>query len=222
MRLLWLLFGMSFSVLIGGLFYSLMMLAPEASQGFAQKIFFIHVPSAFAMYIGIIGGAIMGVVYLIEKKPDYDHWSRAFMLSGLIFAAIVMTTGPVWAKPIWGAYWTWDPRLTTTLLLTLILCGYHVLRSVFEQKNQLNIGRTTGAIVAIIASIDIPLIHYSVRLWRGIHPQVIQNPNGLPQDYRNALQVMILGILVLSILITLIFHRYLRIREAIQKELPHA
>ncbi|HLG19673.1 MAG TPA: cytochrome c biogenesis protein CcsA [Bdellovibrionota bacterium] len=146
----------------------------EATQGMVQKIFYVHVACAITMYIGFFLAFLGGLFYLLEKKLHWDELVVSAAEVGFFFCTVVLLTGPIWAKPIWGTWWDWDPRLTTTLLLWLLYAAYMVLRGYFEGSAR---GRAVTSIVAIIAFLDVPIIHFSVRLWRGIHPSVMASQN---------------------------------------------
>lgn len=201
--------------LAGSMFYVLMGLGPEASQGLVQKIFFFHVPAAFSMYLTMLSGTIFSILYLREKKPSYDQAARASMYVALFFSCIVLVSGPIWAKPIWGVYWTWDPRLTTSFVVFILLLAYAFVRLLFEERESLsNRGALVGAILSIFALADAPLIHLSVKLWRGVHPSVLRNPEGLPDDYRTALELMSLSFFLLAGLLSLLMYKILKIQDA--------
>jgi heme exporter protein C len=210
----WLLLVVTYGLLSYGLYFVLMELPPEASQGFVHKIFFFHVPSAFSMYFGLISGAILSGIYLFERKKIFDQLARACMYTATFFSIIVITSGPIWAKPIWGVYWTWDPRLTTTFVVFILLVGYCFVRYLFkERENHPQRGALIGAILAIFAVLDIPLVHFSVKLWRGIHPSVVQNKEGLPPDFRTGLELMSLALLVMAALTTYLFYKLIWLTE---------
>lgn len=219
MRFFWFLFGLSATSFLGALGFVLIRLPEEKVQGIVQKIFFFHVPSAFAMYLFLILGAILSVVYLFQRKEAYDWAAKSLMTVATLFGSLVMVSGPLWAKPIWGVYWTWDPRLTTSFVIFVLLLAYLVTRKVFEQKEgSEQKGAVIGAILAVIAVLDIPLIHFSVRLWRGVHPNVLRDPEGLPEIYRNALEMMIIGIFLFGFLLAFLLFRTYQL-EAKTKEL---
>lgn len=157
----------------------------EASQGLVQKIFYVHVASAFVMYVGFFIGFVAGLMYLWERKSFWEDLQATGIELGFLFCLCVLTTGPIWAKPIWGTYWTWEPRLTTTFLLFLVYAAYLTMRSVLrDHPNRAVI----SSLIAIVAFVDVPLIHYSVRIWRGIHPSVINNKDGgLPVSMQQTL-----------------------------------
>ncbi len=143
-------------------------------MGVVQKIFYFHVPSAYAMYLcfGVCG--IASLLYLVTGWARWDRWAVAGGEIGLTFCLIVLLTGPLWARKAWGVYWTWDPRLTTTLLAGLIFVAYAVLRSMGGGVSE----RKFAAAIALFGLIDLPIIHYSVQKWRGQHPTVITKQGG--------------------------------------------
>lgn len=166
----------------------------EASQGVVQKIFYIHVASAMTMYLGFFLSFLAGIMYLVERKPLWDELGASASEIGWVFCLAVLLTGPIWARPIWGTWWTWEPRLTTTFLLFLMYSGYLFLRRTLEGSPRRALA---SAIIAVIAFIDVPLIHYSVRLWRGIHPTVVGTKQGLPPSMTAALACSVVSFFVL-------------------------
>lgn len=184
-----------FALLIAD-FYLIFVFAPEeAHQGLAQKIFYFHVSSAFAMYLSFITAGIAALLYLWKRKPSFDSYSYAGVWTGLLFLSMVLISGPIWAKPIWGTWWTWDPRLTTTLLLMLIFVAYILLRRFFGSDER---GALLGAIVTLFGVLDIPLIFFSVKLWRGIHPSVLGGESNMPWEMKLALIFTNIVVLILA------------------------
>lgn len=179
--------------LIGAFIWIFFFTPTEATQGLVQKIFYIHVAAAITMYVGFFGGFLCSLLYLLDRKLQWDEISVSAVEVGFFFASYVLISGPIWAKPIWGAWWDWDPRLTMTLLLWLLYAAYLVLRGYFGSSPR---GRTISAIVAIIAFLDVPLIHYSVRIWRGIHPSVVANKEGLPASMQTTLVFTLIALLI--------------------------
>lgn len=141
----------------------------ELRMGIVQKIYYFHVPSAYAMYLGFGLCALGSVVFLITRKDKWDALAVSAAEVGLVFCVIVLITGPLWARRAWGVWWEWDPRLTTTLLAGMIFTAYVVLRS-FASGGEAE--RRFSAGLAIVGLFDIPIIHYSVKRWRGVHPTV--------------------------------------------------
>lgn len=146
----------------------------DAVMGPVQRIFYFHVASAYAMYLGAIACLIGSVWYLKARTLRADALGYAGAQVAVLFGAIVLVTGPLWALKAWGHYWTWDPRLTTSLLTVLIYAGYLVLRR-YSQHTEFT--RKFAASIGVIGALNLPLIHLSVRKWSGQHPQVI-TPGG--------------------------------------------
>lgn len=159
----------------------------EAQMGIVQKIFYFHVPSAYSMYLGVAACFLGSVIFLWKKSDFWDAVARAGGELTVLFTVIVITTGPLWAKKAWGVYWTWDPRLTSTMLLGLLYGAYVVMRASREQGEA---ERRFAAGLGALAIVDVPLIHWSVRLWRGHHPTVItRGGGGLDPSMRETLMV---------------------------------
>jgi heme exporter protein C len=147
----------------------------ERDQGIVQRIFYFHVPSAIATFVCIGIVALGSVVYLWRGGAAWDRLAHAAAEVGLLFCTIVLTTGPIWAKPIWGTWWTWDARLTTTLILWLIYVAYLMVRAWAPSREQ---GARYAAILGIVGALDVPIINKSVHWWRTIHPAVLVTREG--------------------------------------------
>lgn len=196
--MIWLIFAATVLCSLGSFTYVLLQLSPETTQGFVQKIFFFHVPAAFTMYVALFMAAAFSALYLMKKKTSLDLMARASMTTAFIFSCIVIVSGPIWAKPIWGVYWTWDPRLTTTFVVFVLLIAYLFVRRIYDAQRMQSRGATIGSILCLFALLDVPLIHWSVKLWRGIHPSVLKNSEGLPEDFRLGLEFMILSFFLIG------------------------
>lgn len=170
----------------------------EATQGLAQKIFYIHVPAAFtALWVSVPATAFAGLLYLWLHDPRLDRFAAASAEVSIVFCFVVLVTGPIWAKPIWGAWWTWDGRLTLTLFLFFLLLGYQTMRSAI--RDPLERARF-GAVLGIMGLVLVPFIHLSVYLWRGLHPKpIVLKPSApsLPPEMLRTLMVGIVATLVL-------------------------
>jgi heme exporter protein C len=142
----------------------------EALQGAAQKIYYIHVPSALSAYLALTIVALMSIVYLWLGDERADRLAESAGEVGLLFLTGVLTTGPLWAKPIWGTWWTWDARLTLTLFLWFLTAGYLVLRGAIEDRAM---RARYSAVLGILAAVLIPFIHLSVYLFNTLHPMPI-------------------------------------------------
>lgn len=147
----------------------------ERVQGAVQRIFYVHVNCAWAAYLGFFVCAGASALFLWRGHVEYDRLAVAAAEIGVMFCTMVLVTGPIWARPIWGTWWTWDPRLTMTVILWTIYAVYLVLRSAAREDPQV---ARYAAVLAVIGVLDIPLIRVSVRMWRGMHPSVISAPAG--------------------------------------------
>ncbi|MGD8317182.1 MAG: cytochrome c biogenesis protein CcsA [Myxococcales bacterium] len=160
----------------GATLYTIFLVAPvEKQMGIVQKIFYFHVPSAYAMYLGFGASAVGSAMYLLKRDSRWDALGVAGAEVGTLFCVIVLLTGPLWARKAWGVWWTWDPRLTTTLLAGMIFAAYLALRSMGSAGE---VEKRFAAGLALFGLIDLPLIHYSVQRWRGVHPTVITGKGG--------------------------------------------
>lgn len=154
----------------------------EVSQGVAQRIFYVHVPAAWTTFLAFGLCALTSGMYLWLRDERLDRAAVAAAEGGLVFGTIMLTSGPLWGRIAWGTYWTWEPRLTLTLLLYFIFLGYFMVRGSSESPEK---GKRFAAVVAIVGVLDIPFIHLSVLWFRSLHPQpVVVKPEGptLPAD----------------------------------------
>lgn len=195
--------------------YAIFGLAPvEARMGVVQKLFYFHVPSWQAMYVGFGVCAIASGVYLYKRDDRWDAIAVAGAEVGMAFCAIGMITGPIWARKAWGVWWTWDPRLTTTLLIAMIFFAYLVLRS-FGSLGEVE--KRFAAALAIIGILDIPVIKYSVERWRGTHPTVVTGKGGgIHHDMVPAFVLSLVLFLLLSVVLIWIRARLERLRQSVQ------
>jgi heme exporter protein C len=138
----------------------------DALMGFSQKIMYLHVPSVLACYLAVFIVLLTSIAYLWKRAPGADRLARSAAEVGALFAAMVLVTGSLWGRPTWGTYWIWDARLTSMLLLFLILTGYVLLREFAGPGEQ---AARLAAIIGIVGALDVPLIHLSVQWWRTLH-----------------------------------------------------
>jgi len=153
--------------------YMIFFYAPtERVMGIVQKIFYFHLPLAFMAFLSYFVAFVSGVLYLAKKDIKWDIIGSASVEIGVVFTTLVLITGSLWARPIWNTWWTWDPRLTSSLILWLIYVAYIILRMSVEQAER---RATFCAVMAIVGFIDVPIVFLSARLWRTIHPVVIKS-----------------------------------------------
>lgn len=158
-------------LLLAGVYVRALVYTPvESTQGLAQKIFYVHVPAAIWAEAAMIFVGLASVFYLFLKDPRLDRFAAASAEVGFVFAAIVLTTGPIWGKPIWGTWWTWDARLTLTLFLFLLYVGYLVLRGAVHDPAE---RARFAAVLGICGMVLVPFIHFSVYMFRTLHPMPI-------------------------------------------------
>lgn len=147
----------------------------EGTMGVVQRIFYFHVPSAEMAFLGVGLSALFSAFYLYSRRRIVDIMAETSAELALLFCTIVLVTGPIWARPVWGVWWTGEVRLTSTLVLWIILVGTLLLRRSAEDREQ---AARWGAIAAIVAALDVPIIYKSVEWWRGLHPKVLKMSGG--------------------------------------------
>jgi heme exporter protein C len=169
----------------------------EARQGVAQKIFYLHVPAAWSALIAFSLVGITSALYLWLHDPRLDRFAAASAEVGVAFSAVMLTTGPIWAKPIWGTWWTWDARLTLTLFLFFLFIGYLALRaSVHDPAERARF----SAVVGILGMLLVPFIHLSVYLFRTLHPQPVVLKPSAPSLPPEMLRTLLVSTLVFTLL----------------------
>ena len=139
----------------------------EKTMGSVQKIFYFHLPLAFSAFLSFFVAFIAGIMYLRTRRQIWDARLAASVEIGVVLTTLVLITGSLWGKPIWNTYWTWDPRLTTSLILWFIYASCLILRSAVEEEGK---RATYSAVMAIVGFVDVPIVFFSARLWRSIHP----------------------------------------------------
>ena len=194
----------------------------EAAQGKAQKIFYVHVPCAWAALMAFVITGILSILYLWLKEQRIDIAAAASAEVGVAFATVILTTGPIWGKPIWGTWWTWDARLTSTLFLFLLFVGYLVLRGVLTDPG---IRARFSAVIGIMGMILVPFIHLTVYLFRTLHPAPIVLKPSRPSLPNDMLITLLTSVGVFTLLyVGLVMLRYALglLREAREEELASA
>lgn len=188
---------------MGEIFFIFLRAPTEARMGIVQKIFYFHVPSAYATYIGAAACFFGSLAYLVHPSDRADALGRAGAEAAVVFGSIVLTTGPLWGAKAWGTFWTWDPRLTTELLSVLIYVAYLVLRTFAGDGPG---ERRFAAALGVIGAANLPIIHFSVQKWGGQHPMVITGSGGGLRDpnMKIALAVGFLAFTLLAILLILV------------------
>ena len=178
----------------------------ERSMGPIQKIFYLHLPSAFSSFIALGVCFYANLRYVFTRQPKWDWLGVSAAEVGLAFISVVLITGPIWAHPVWGIWWTWDARLTLTFVLWLLYISYLLLRSMLEEPDKRAL---FSALFGIFAFLDVPLVYFSIRWWRTQHPQpVILGGPGSGLDPRMRVSYLLVWAAFTGLLVLLVRARY--------------
>ena len=190
---------------MGAALYAALLYAPtERLQGDVQRIFYFHVPLAWTSYLAFFVVFVTSAAYLVKRAPVMDAIARSSAEVGLLFTTMMLITGSLWARPIWGTWWSWDARLTTTLLLWFIYVGYLMLRSSVDDEEK---GARYAAVIGVVGAVDIPIIHQSVVWWRSLHPESVVLASGgpaMPTSMLSALLVSLIAFTVLYVVLVVV------------------
>ncbi len=145
---------------------SLVVSPPDVEQGTLIRLMYVHVPSAWVAYLSFGVVFIASIAYLKTRRTRWDRLAAASAEVGVLFTALTIVLGSIWAKPVWGTWWTWDPRLTTTAIMLLIYVGYLAVRRIPDSPAR---RARWAAVVGIVGFADVPIVHLSVRWWRSLH-----------------------------------------------------
>lgn len=145
---------------------SLIVSPPDVEQGSLIRLMYVHVPAAWVAYLAFAVVFVASIAYLATRKTRWDRLAAASAEIGVLFTALTIVLGSIWAKPVWGTWWTWDPRLTTTAILLLIYVGYLAVRRLPDSPAR---RARWAAVVGIVGFVDVPIVHLSVRWWRSLH-----------------------------------------------------
>lgn len=181
----------------------------ERVMGAVQKVFYFHVAAGWVGMVSFFIAALAGILYLIKKDEKWDLVGYSAIEIGIVFTLINVITGAIWARPIWNAWWTWDPRLTTATIVELVYFAYLMLRQGIDDPQRRN---RFSAVYAIIGFLSVPLTFFSIRIFRTIHPVVIGgNDPGAVGAFDMTpimLQTLLFSIFVFSVLfVNLMWHR---------------
>jgi heme exporter protein C len=185
---------------------SLVVSPPDAEQGSLIRLMYVHVPSAWVAYLAFGVVFVASLAYLITARTRWDRLAAASAEVGVLFTALTIVLGSIWAKPVWGTWWTWDPRLTTTAIMLLIYVGYLAVRRLPDNPAR---RARWAAVVGIVGFVDVPIVHLSVRWWRSLH-QAPARLLGVP-DLAPAMGVA-LGIAFLAFTLLYLYLIALRLR----------
>ncbi|HXW57399.1 MAG TPA: cytochrome c biogenesis protein CcsA [Candidatus Cybelea sp.] len=198
--------------------YAALFVAPdERTMHEIQRIFYFHVPSWSASFTAFFIAFLANIGYLVTRRARWDWLGVSAAEVGVVACTIGLITGPLWAKPVWGVWWTWDARLTTTFILWLLYIAYLLLRGLIEEPGR---RATLSAVFGIFAFLDVPLVYLSNRLWRTQHPQpvVFGGPgSGLDPTMGKVLGLSIFAVLCLMLLVLIDRYRLESLRDEINE-----
>lgn len=159
-----------FGMMVANLYLIFLFAPTEKTMRDVQRIFYFHVPSAWVAGLAFLVVFVGSVGYILKRDLRYDRMALASAEIGVVFCTIVLVTGPIWARPVWGIWWTWDSRLTSTLVVWLIYASYMLLRGFVEEAHRKAL---LSAVVGIVGFVDVPIVYMSIRWWRTQHPSPV-------------------------------------------------
>lgn len=217
--------GIASALLLAATAYGIFFVArPDRVQGDAARIVYFHVAMALvAMFIAFLVVFIASIAYLRTSNPRWDRLGHASAEVGLVFTTLVLITGAIWGYPVWGTWWSWDPKLTTTLILWFMYLGYLMVRSYAEPPR----GPRYAAIVGIVAFFDVPIVYLSSYWWRTLHPQPVVGPLADQQPSTSVVWILALSVVAFAMLYAFLVRLRYEIEEteatvAAHGELAHA
>ena len=174
----------------------------EQNLGVSQRIFYFHVPLGWIGMVSIMVVAVASILHLFTGKQKWDDLAYTTAEIGIIFASLILVTGAIWGKPVWGVWWTWDAKLTTTLVLWFIYVGYLMVRAYGPAGTQ---GKRFASVIALIGAIDAPIIYKATDWWRSAHPE-----RNVPSDLdERMLLTLLVSVLAFTVLyVYLLMERY--------------
>lgn len=197
-------------LLQGALLYIALATPADVNLGIVQKIFYFHVGTAFAMLISLVAGAALSGLDLVSPSDRVDAAARACIEVGVLFGSMVLVSGPIWARKSWGMWWTWEPRLTLSLLVVLLAVAVLLLRGLAPDSAT---GRRVGAAMAVLAAPASALIHVAVKLWGGNHPMVLQGGGIQSPEMRVAFWLAVAALLSFAATLVAVRFRSIRLQQ---------
>jgi len=183
-----------------GSYYGLAIAPPERFMGEVQRIMYVHVPTAWAAMLVLTWAFVCAVAWLVSEKWQWDHRLEAAIEMSVVLCFLLSVQGAIWAKPTWGVWWDWDPRLTTVAILLMAFLGIAALRRFVDEPMR---RATWSAVATVIGFIDVPIVYFSVKWWNSLHQQQSTGA-GIPREFRIplmlnffALLLLIVGVLIL-------------------------
>ncbi len=193
-----------------------LMVAPaDAVQGQAMRLMYVHVPAAWTAFLAFGVVLAASVAYLVRRDLKWDRRARAAAEVGVGMTALTIALGSIWGRPVWGVWWTWDPRLVTTTVLLLIYVGYLGVRGL---SSDLDLNARRAAVVGVVGFVNVPIVHFSVVWWRALHqPPTVLRPGGPAAIDPVMLVALMLGLVAFTLGAGWIYACRLRILAAEQR-----
>ena len=195
--------GIGFLLMMASLYMIFIYVPTEANMGAVQRIFYFHVPLAWLAFVAFFIVFVCSIGYLRKRDPRWDRVASSSAEVGIIFTTLFLISGSIWAKPIWGVWWTWEPRLTSALVLWLIYIAYLLIRSYVSNKEQ---GARFSAVVGIVGFLDVPIVALAISLWPTNHPPALVFEGGLAPSM---LATLLVSIAAFSVLFTILLFQNL-------------
>ncbi len=192
------LLGIGFVLMVIALYLVFVYVPTEKEMGIVQRIFYLMVPMGWLALLAFLIVFIGSILYLVKRESKWDILASSSAEIGIIFTTLALIIGSIWARPIWGVWWTWEPRLTATLVLWLIYFAYLMIRSYATDEHR---GARFAAVVGIVGFVDIPIVALATTLWRGMHPGPLIFQGGLAPPMLLTLQVGIVAFTVLYVVL---------------------
>ena len=204
------------AVLLVGAFTMAMCYAPvEKVMGAVQKVFYFHVATAWVGMLGFLAAAVAGIAYLRTHDMKWDIVEVAAVEISLVFFLITIVLGSIWARPIWGTYWTWEPRLTTAAILEMIYIACLLLRQSLDDPDR---RARFSAVYTLVGSVSVPITFLSIRFFRTIHPVVIGSGEGTKMGMTpEMMATMFVSIAVFSVIFMTLFWHRIRLGQMAEK-----
>ena len=204
--------SLSSVLMVGSLYMSLIWAPTEITLGDSQRIFYIHIPLAWLGMLSVIIVAVFSIAYLITRNIKWDNLAYSTAELGFILITLVLVTGMIWSKAEWTVWWTWDPKLTTTVILWFIYLSYIMLRTYGPSDLR---GASYGAVLGIIGAIDVPMIYMAANWWSSAHPELNIGP--LSNESSSVNSEMMMTLLVSLIAYTMLYIIILNEKYVVQK-----
>ena len=207
--------GLAFVLLLVGLGMAFLYAPTDAVEGPPQRIFYFHVPISWIGMLAFVVLTVAGIGYIIKRDERWDWVARASAEIGTVFMTLSLITGSIWGRTTWGTWWTWDPKLTATLILWFMYVGYLMLRNYMGRTES---SARAGAVLAIVGVVDVPIIYEAVNLWRSLHPAAQVGVQGaLPPSVVITLMVCLTAFTLLYSFLMIQVYQFQRLQTLAQR-----